>query len=498
MYCFNKYLNVLDNSQLNVVYNNSKYLLVVAGAGSGKTFTIVSKILYLINVKKILPSDILCISFTNESVKSLKNKIGNERVDVMTFHKLGMKILQENNIAFEISSPDYLEYITHEFFFGITFENAYLMKNIMKYFKKKFIFFNISKKYKKFIYNNYNKIISLEKLIDKFIRLLKTNNYSLESFIGFKKRAKSKKEIVFLSLVINIYLIYINELESSMKIDFDDMLVKSRLVLDRGGIVNKYKYIIIDEYQDTSYIRYLLINSIMKKTDASLIAVGDDFQSIYRFSGCDLKIFTQFNNYYKDACVLKLENTYRNSIELVDVAGRFIMKDKNQIIKNMKSKRSISKPIKICYGFSLKQLIVNIKGNIMILGRNNNDINKYIDKGFVFDNHNLYIKDNSEMNIKYYTVHRSKGLEADNVIILNAVDDDLGFPNKIEDDSILKYVSVKSDYRYDEERRLFYVALTRTRNNVYIMTSKNKESIFIKEILNDNKDNIEIIKNNRV
>ena len=241
----------------------------------------------------------------------------------------------------------------------------------------------------------------------------------------------------------------------------------------------------------------MLINSIIKKHNSYFIAVGDDYQSIYRFSGCDLKVFTDFSYYYNNAYVLKLENTYRNCLELVNIAGKFIMKNNNQILKKMKSKKSIKLPIKICYGFSLKELIISIKGNIMILGRNNKDIIKYIDSDYIFEDDILYLKGYNEINIKYYTVHKSKGLESDNVILLNVVDDDLGFPNKIEDDRILRFVSKKSKYKYDEERRLFYVALTRTKNNIYLMTQKGRESIFIKEILNDNKNGIEIIKNNR-
>ncbi len=382
---FNSYSKLLDDNQLNVIYNNSKHLLVVAGAGSGKTFTIVSKILYLVNEKNVSPSEILCISFTNESVNSLKDKIKDDGIDIMTFHKLGMKILKDNSIDFQICDSDYLEYIVHEFFWGLVFENEFLMKNIIGYFKRNVFYINVSKKYKKFIHNNYDKIISLEKLVCKFIRLFKTNNYSLGSFICFKKSIKGRKNKCFLSIVINVYLIYNNELNSSGKIDFDDMLIKSKRIIDDGGKIKDYKYIIIDEYQDTSYIRYLLIDSILKRNNSNLIAVGDDFQSIYRFSGCDLRIFTEFNNYYKDACILKLENTYRNSIELVKIAGKFIMKNKNQIIKDMKSKTSIEKPIKICYEFSLKELVINIKGNIMILGRNNKDIYKFIDNDFILD-----------------------------------------------------------------------------------------------------------------
>lgn len=491
--CINN--KVLDSQQTNVVLCDARDILVVAGAGSGKTLTIVGKVKYLIEKKKILPEEILCISFCNDSVNSLMNKLKEYNIDIMTFHKLGLNILKEELESFSICDNDYLEYVTKEFLFGIVFENKRIMKNILRYFGI-FSFFNIEKKYKIFIHTNYKKVISFSKLITKFIRLFKTNNYSISSFIDFKKSTFMKKEKLFLSIVFNVYLIYKNELDSSGLIDFDDMLIKSTTFVDKNDSINKYKYIIVDEYQDTSYIRYLLIKKIIDKTNAKFMAVGDDFQSIYRFSGCDLEIFTLFNKFFNESKILKIENTYRNSQELINVAGNFVMKNKLQIKKELKSNKSVLKPIKVCYNCSLKRLIKMIKGNIMILGRNNKDIYEVIDNNFVLNkDKSILYKEDSSIKLKYMTVHGSKGLECDNVIILNVIDDELGFPNKIEDDKILRFVS-KKDYKtlYDEERRLFYVALTRTKNNVYLITKKNRESIFIKELIKDYYKYIEIIK----
>lgn len=483
---------VLDSEQTGVVLNSDNNLLVIAGAGSGKTLTIVGKIRYLINDLSVKPEEILCLSFTNDATESLKEKLRNDKIDVMTFHKLGLHILKDNEKNLNISKSDYLDYVVEEFLLGIIFESNILMKKVLSYFNI-FLYFDVEKRYKRFINEEYNRINSLKKLIIKFLKLLKTNNYYIDSFILFKKCSFSRKERNFLSLALNIYLIYENELRSSGSVDFDDMLIESRKIIENGGFVKNYKYIIIDEYQDTSYIRYLLIKSILEKTKAKFIAVGDDFQSIYRFTGSDLDIFTSFGECFENAKILKLQNTYRNSMELIDVAGNFIMKNKNQIIKKLKSNKTIFRPIKICYDMSLKKLIQDICGNIMILGRNNNDIFEYIDNNFLFDGENLIYENNQGKKIRYLTIHRSKGLEEENVIVLNVVDSKYGIPNKIEDDKILRFVSKSKNYLYDEERRLFYVALTRTKNNVYLMTKRFSESIFIKEILRSNPEKIEIM-----
>ena len=134
------------------------------------------------------------------------------------------------------------------------------------------------------------------------------------------------------------------------------------------------------------------------------------------------------------------------------------------------------------------------KKNILVLIRNNNDINKILTKELEIENNIIKYKD---MNIKYLTVHKSKGLEEEIVIIINLEDNDWGFPNKIKDEKILKYILPKKErYKYAEERRLFYVALTRTKNEVYLLVNKNNKSNFIKEIVNNNNKYIETISTN--
>ena len=467
----------LDINQIEVVKDNSKHLLVVAGAGSGKTLTILGKIKYLVNEENIKENEILCISFTNEASNSLKEKIKNDlnlNIEVLTFHKLALKILK--NEKYEIAPDDTLDLIIDKSFEEITNE----VKHNCEYLKKE------------------KEIKSLKQLISTFIHLFKSNNCELTEFIDFLKIIKKptnifnyKKEKLFLIITLNIYLYYSNYLKENHLIDFDDMLIFAKQKVDNSFNI-PYKYIIIDEFQDTSIVRFDLIVSILKKKNASLMVVGDDFQSIYKFTGCNLDLFINFSNYFNDVKILKLENTYRNSNELISVAGSFVMQNKKQIKKDLKSYKHLDKPIEIVYFKNNKKDFINLilkihektKNPILVLGRNNNDICKYINEDFTYNNKTLIYKKNKDIKLNYLTVHKSKGLEEENVIVINNINDTLGFPSKIIDNKILKLVSPKTDnYPFSEERRLFYVALTRTKNKVYLITEKNKESIFIKEIL---------------
>ena len=317
-----------------------------------------------------------------------------------------------------------------------------------------------------------------------FINLFKTNNYTLEYFL----KIKGNKNII--RIIIDIYLLYEEELKSTKTIDFNDMILLA-IQYVKNNDIKKYKYIIVDEYQDTSYIRYLLLKEIINKTGAKIVCVGDDYQSIYRFNGCNINMFLNFKKYFEHAKVLKINNTYRNSQELINVASKFIMKNKRQLYKKLKSDKHINKPIKIMYGNNLKKLLdVVIKDhkNILILGRNNFDIDKF----FILNSDNcIHYKG---INMKYLTIHSSKGLEEECVVIINLKDDTIGIPNKIKDNELLKFINNNLDiYPYEEERRLFYVALTRTKSDVYMLVDKKHPSIFVKELIKDNCKYIEFL-----
>lgn len=466
----------LDKEQRIAVITDECANLIVAGAGSGKSLTMVGKIRYLIERKGIKEDEILCISFTRDASTNLENSIKknyNYNIKVYTFHKLALEVLKENK--YNISNDNILRYIVDEYFYFAMYD-----KEIKYKIKKTLCYIDAS--YKKIL--ELKDLENFKRLIITFINLFKTNNYKINDFLCMK----GNRDI--LRIIIDIYLIYEEELKSTNSIDFNDMIVLATEFVKTNNI-KMYKYIIVDEYQDTSYIRYLFLKEIINKTGAKIICVGDDYQSIYRFNGCNLDMFLNFKKYFGHAKILKINNTYRNSQELINTCGKFIMKNKRQLYKKLKSSKRINKPIKIMYGDDLKKLLDKVleqHKNILILGRNNFDINKY----FKLNSDN-YINYNGTA-IKYLTIHASKGLEEECIVIINLKDDVLGIPNKIKDDKILKNVNKNVDiYPYEEERRLFYVALTRTKSDVYLLVNKKNPSMFVKEIIRDSGKYIDYI-----
>lgn len=490
----------LDKKQKEVVTAKDKYTLVSAGAGSGKTLTIIGKIRYLIEIEKVKENEIICISFTNETTNNLKNKLKetyNYNIPCYTFHKLGLEILKNDN--YKIANTDLLKYIINEYF--ITIINNENKKRLLNYLNIKHTNKNYNKKYVKIKEID---LLKTKALIEAFINLLKANNHNDKDIINFIKMETNKKRKQLLILILYVYKIYQQELTSSKELDFNDMISIATKKVIKKGYPKKIKHIIIDEFQDTSQVRFNLIKAILNKTNANLLVVGDDFQSIYRFTGCDLTLFLNFKKIFPDAIILKIENTYRNSQELINIAGSFIMKNNNQIKKELKSKKHIDYPIEIIYYKNfintfiklIKSIHERTHKPILVLGRNNFDINMITkNKWFTNNNNDLLYKKDPNIKMKYLTIHRSKGLEEENVIIINLTNKKTGFPNQITDNHILSYVKNKEDsYPYSEERRLMYVALTRTKNKTYLLTPKNNESVFTKELKKDNKKLIKIKK----
>ena len=443
----------LDEFQKKAVYETGNILLI-AGAGAGKTFTIIKKIEYLVDVLKYKPEEILIISFTNKSVNDLKRKI-KYNCSIYTFHKLAINILSDYNINFSIVDDNYLEFITDEFFKSLT--NKSMIYEILTFFKEyNYNKFLTSYKYKEFI-----------TLLVKLIKIYKTNNCNVNTFDNMWQKNNFVSKYVFI-----IKTIYEKELKSTNSMDFDDLIINATNILNK---FYRFKYIFVDEFQDTSLIRFNLINKLRIINKAYIFAVGDDYQSIYHFSGCDINLFLDFPKLIPNSKVLKLKYTYRNSQELIDIAAKFIMKNKKQLKKDLISNKRINNPIKIIYYINPKKSFSKlykklkiISNDVLVLGRNNSDIKFFVDK---------------EDEINFLTVHSSKGLEAENIILINMTNKIYGFPNKIKNHSLLELLHPSDkDILFSEERRLFYVALTRTKNKIYILVPIFNKSCFIKEL----------------
>lgn len=362
-------------------------------------------------------------------------------------------------------------------------------------------------------------------LICRFISNFKVNGYNAEEFNRMYHSTQNVRSRLFLEICHDCYLEYDRWLKENKAVDFEDMINESaRILCEVKEMKQKldFKYVIVDEYQDISRQRFDLTKALSDVTDAKIIAVGDDWQSIYAFSGSDISLFTKFEEKMGYAKMLKIVKTYRNSQDVIDIAGNFIQKNTAQISKRLLSPKNITDPV-IIYTYdstskgpngdrksgvnyaiahaveiALFQLLEYKKkegkepGAILLLGRYAFD-GDHLEKSGLFEYINRGNKIKSvkypKLDITFMTAHSSKGLGYDDVIIVNGKNETYGFPSKIEDDPVLSFV-IKGDRSIDyaEERRLFYVAMTRTKNRVFFIAPEQNPSEFLLELKHDYKN----------
>jgi len=351
-------------------------------------------------------------------------------------------------------------------------------------------------------------VFKMVQFLITFIGQYKACGYDTDGFAELRKKTDNPRTLLFLDIAESVYQYYLEQLQSLNRIDFEDMINDANFHLTESEMKVddlSYKYIVIDEFQDIDRQRFTLMKRLSEITRAKIVAVGDDWQSIFAFSGSEIGLFTRFLELMGSGIEMKITHTYRNAQKLIDIAGSFVQKNSSQIKKQLVSLKRLKNPIvltefddsyEINYAIaeSVEKSIENIiaeyseNSSILLLGRYNFDGYKLCDtKRFTQEpKDRLRSKKYPNADITFLTVHRAKGLGFDNVIILNMFESKFGFPCQIEDDPIMKLVRYADmSMPFAEERRLFYVALTRTKNRVYILTPKKKPSRFLIELIND-------------
>lgn len=686
--------NSLDIQQRKAVITNEDNNLVIAGAGSGKTSSIIGKVNYILNRYEIIPEKILVVSFTNKSAAELKQRIGIEGVRVSTFHKLGKDIIYKTkNVRQRVYESDNLYYDLKSFlnvvvadenykigfmrflilymrhfgdevytnerqakistqrklgngFFGdkisLTGKKLKSMEEVIisdflslnqvnfryeepyeintagyqyaqyepdftiyqrgkKYYLEHFgidingnppTWFDDPEKYrqgikwkrslhrkhgttlietysyearkgkfeeilrekltqagielkpiafkvfKEELKKNQKYLSDFIKLVSGFLNLLKANNYDIDivqdSIHKNIEERNIRRTLLFMELFKPIYNLYEDNLVHRNEIDFSDMIRTATEFVEKNEYKEQYDFIIIDEFQDMSKGRYELLRAIRKSNPHSILyAVGDDWQSIFRFTGSDIGLLKNFERYFGITELSKIETTYRFANPLIEKSSEFIMKNELQIRKELKS-NSQGRRTNLVMHFYDQNSILNLSNStedyyeiydnvndfyniqntmikilddlnqkigenisakkFLMLGRYNHDINKLVslEKGFSIINKEgeifLQVRKYPSIEIKFLTVHKAKGLQADFVFLINCEDGIYGFPSLIDDDPILNLLLSDIDkYSNAEERRLFYVALTRAKEQMHLLVNCQNPSPFIEEfIIEDN------------
>ena len=490
----------LDAEQRKSIYDPARFNLTVAGAGSGKTTTILGKILYLLQSGFASPPEILVLSFTHDSATELRERFLREYyqtfaeqillgkspppdITIETFHSLALKLLRKLWPDFSVEtnelSSDSLE--------------SKLTNNCELKTEKAH---DLDSSEDNILESDSGDNVTQESIIREFLDLHELDPATL-SLIASKISSPEYSKL-FLE-VSEKYQRELSELLENHQTTFSELIKLAIRYLRSGQIKTRFHYIIVDEYQDLSALRQEFLHLLIESSQANLFAVGDDWQAIYGFSGSRVDFTLNFRKFWGDFSLHRISKTYRFGSTLANLSSSFIMQDHTQIRKQIQSHKedSLEPVVEICGESERLDLEVLThyfeslpeNSSILLLGRFRIDQFRFAHcSKFNLTSDNIEFHPRPDLKIRFLTVHQSKGLEADYVIILNNREAKLGFPARVKDPPLkTELVKIAEELRLDqisvnEERRLFYVALTRTKKQVILLTVDGKESSFIKEL----------------
>ena len=340
----------------------------------------------------------------------------------------------------------------------------------------------------------------LARLVRTFMCHVKSNSWSaqdLEHRLGLEmKGLNGFRTRLFLSCYWPIHDEWNRRLKVENSVDFEDMLVTAANLLEEGAVSVPYELIMVDEFQDSSQARARLVRGLLKSPGRFLLAVGDDWQSINRFAGADASIMKQFSEWFGRGPQLALTTTFRCSQNICDVARGFVSKNPIQFDKPMKSTAiSPGRPVTVVLtddeGGAIVEILNRLSAELVAAPPNStgSDVATVKVLGRYWFKREVLPKGKWKgLDMTFATVHGSKGLESDFVIIPGVLTGTYGFPSTVADDPVLELAMPTPDtYPHAEERRLFYVALTRARRGVFILASQGQPSPFVVELLSDPK-----------
>ncbi len=602
----------LDRQQMAVVEDQSFTQLVVAGAGTGKTTTLIGKVKYLAEKAGVDPDRMLLISLTNNSVADLRKAVAKEfgpgfGADIMTIHALGNRILRKKpcigaqkakligGICDELVQTDrksaeammaYIDGLRRTSYSYLSYNGKSIGNRGLRAVADALFRCGIDCDYTRPVYSetdsrpgfitvklknssfklysdspgvsdagrdpdeawavlkakkvpaktlNVNDLASnvmqawglrVPESLGNLISRCKCTGRSIRDLLRANGRnptaARGEAEIK-INLLDRVWDMYSMACAQGDLADYEDMVIQSADIVRRGGFAGKrYDAVLIDEYQDVSKILVDLVKALRGVMRFRLFCVGDDWQSIYSFSGGDVWQMFDFRLIWSgwgSMKISKIEKTYRSPKQMVEMTNRFVSKNPAQIRKVIRGLPATRMPpvqlLPVSEDGDIAKMIANRldyvdpDDSVFVIGRTRRDLFAlgYGNGPFLFESANpdsgsvkVVYREYDEATkewmpvreLRYLTAHSSKGLEAD-VVFLLADRERGGFPNDVEDDLGILFAGREEGIEYAEERRVFYVAMTRARKKLFMVnrigaegTALSSDSPFMGEIISDN------------
>ncbi|HHN8543368.1 TPA: DNA helicase IV [Citrobacter werkmanii] len=477
----------LNPAQARAVVNGEQALLVLAGAGSGKTSVLVARAGWLLARGEAAAEQILLLAFGRKAAQEMDDRIRErlhtDEVTARTFHSLALHIISQGSKKVPTVSKLENDAVARSKLFITTWRQQCSEKKAQAKGWRQWLEEEMQWPVPEGNFWDDEKLQRrLASRLDRWVSLMRMHGGAQAEMIAnapeeirdlFSKRIK---------LMAPLLKAWKSALKDENAVDFSGLIHQAIVILEKGRFISPWKHILVDEFQDISPQRAALLAALRKQnSQTTLFAVGDDWQAIYRFSGAQLSLTTAFQQNFGEGDRCNLDTTYRFNSRIGEVANQFIQQNPHQLTKPLNS------------------LMTGDKKAVTLLDENQLDL--LLDKlsGFVKTEERIlvlaryhHLKPASlekaatrwpKLQLDFMTIHASKGQQADYVIVVGLHEGNDGFPaparESIMEEALLPSVE---DFPDAEERRLLYVALTRARHRVWLLFNKETPSCFVDEL----------------
>ncbi|MTC61607.1 DNA helicase IV [Providencia rustigianii] len=478
----------LNNSQSLSVINGEDNVLVLAGAGSGKTSVLVARAGWLLLRGLAKPEQILLLAFGRKAAEEMNERIQSRlqqvEIEAKTFHALALHIIREGSNKSPVISELETDSSKRQSLLLTEWREQCSSKKAQ------------AKGWREWLSDElqwtipdgefwHDEKISRKVLprIERWLSLMRMHGGSQKEMID--NTAEDIRELFQkrIRLMAPLLKAWKSALKDEGAIDFSGLIHQAVNLIEKGRFISPWKHILVDEFQDISPLRAKLLQALRQQNKrTALFAVGDDWQAIYRFSGAELNLTTSFQNNFGEGEICALDTTYRFNERIGDIANHFVLQNPSQLDKPLNSlTKGNKKSVVLLYEEALERLLDKMSGyvledeNILILARYH-----YLKPEVLNKAATRWPK----LNIQFMTMHASKGQQADYVIICGLNGGKDGFPAPARESIIEEALLPKPEnFAHAEERRLLYVALTRAKQQAWLLYNPENPSEFVDELL---------------
>ena len=474
----------LNLSQARAVVNGEESVLVLAGAGSGKTSVLVARAGWLLHRQLAQPGQILLLAFGRQAAEEMNQRISarlqTREIEALTFHALALHIIREGSHKNPLISRLETDSDARRKLLIETWQQQCTDKKAQASGWRQWLTEELEWTLPEGDFWRDAAVTQrLAGRLERWLGLMRMHGGAQAAMIADAPEAIRERFAKRIKLMAPLLKAWKSALKDEGAIDFSGLIHQAVNLLEKGRFISPWKHILVDEFQDISPQRARLLAALRKQNrQTSLFAVGDDWQAIYRFSGAEMTLTTAFHHYFGqgDSCVL--DTTYRFNHRIGEIANRFVQENPHQLEKPLNSlTKGNKKAISLLADEQLEELLNKLSGyalpeeRVLLLARYH-----HLQPGLLAKAKTRWPK----LNLDFMTIHASKGQQADYVILLGLQAGKDGFPAAARESVIEEgLLPQPEDFPDAEERRLAYVALTRAKQQVWLLYHRQQPSLFV-------------------